>query len=460
MRSEVPSGARNILRTLADAGHEAYLVGGCVRDLLRGKQPHDWDICTSARPEETESCFADRRIIETGLKHGTVTVLEEGEPYEITTYRTEGPYSDSRRPDYVEFVSRLEADLARRDLTMNAIAMGLDGSLRDPFGGTDDIKAGLIRCVGEPAQRFQEDGLRVMRTLRFASCFGFSIEEKTSKAIHENRAMLGRVAAERINTELCKLLMGSGAVDMLRNYSDIFCQFWPQLESLIHMEQNNPWHCYNGWEHTLHAMDAVSEDLFLRLSSLLHDIGKPSCKTTGENGVDHFYGHPAAGAKVADEMLRQLRFDTRTRERVVQLVELHDVEISLREKSVRKWLGKLGPEVFFQLLEVKVADNKAQNPDMVQGRLSELAEIKAMADAIIAQRACLSLRELAVNGRDVIAAGAAPGPVIGKVLDSLLNRVVDGKVSNERGMLLSLIPGVLQDFSGEYRKTSAGEPGF
>ena len=448
MKFEIPVGAHNILHTLTDAGYEAYLVGGCVRDLLRGEQPHDWDICTSARPEETEVCFAGHHIIETGLKHGTVTVMEGGEPYEITTYRTEGPYSDSRRPDYVEFVSSLEADLARRDFTMNAIAMGLDGSLRDPFDGAGDIQTGLIHCVGDPAQRFQEDGLRVMRALRFASCFRFGIETETVRAVHQSRAMLDQVAAERINAELCKLLEGPGAADVIRNYPDIFCQFWPQLEPLVHMEQNNPWHCYDGWEHTLHAVDAVSEDLVLRLAMLLHDIGKPSCKTTGEDGVDHFRGHPAVSAKMADEMLRQLRFDTKTRERVVRLVELHDAEILLREKTVRKWLGKLGQEAFFQLLEVKVADNKAQNPAIVQNRLAELAKIKVMAESIIAQGACLSLRDLEVNGRDVIAAGVAPGPVVGKVLNNLLERVIDGETPNERDALVGFIPDVLQGFSG------------
>ena len=240
MKFEIPTGAQKILQTLTDAGHEAYLVGGCVRDLLRRVEPHDWDICTSARPEETEKCFAGCWIIETGLKHGTVTVLEDGEPYEITTYRTEGPYSDSRRPDYVEFVSSLEADLARRDFTMNAIAMGLDGSLRDPFGGAADIQTGLIRCVGEPDQRFQEDGLRVMRALRFAAVLGYEIEERTTQAIHENRHMLERVAAERIDAELCKLLVGTNVGEILRQYPDVFCQFWPQLEPLIGLEQNTP----------------------------------------------------------------------------------------------------------------------------------------------------------------------------------------------------------------------------
>ncbi|RKI71509.1 HD domain-containing protein [bacterium 1xD42-67] len=439
MRSEIPAGARRILEALTSAGYEAYLVGGCVRDLLRGVEPHDWDICTSARPEETEKCFAGQRIVETGLKHGTVTVLEEGEPYEITTYRTEGPYSDSRRPDYVEFVSSLEADLARRDLTMNAIAMGLEGDLRDPFGGEDDIGSGLIRCVGEPTHRFQEDGLRVMRALRFAAVFGYGIEARTAQAIHENCHMLERVAAERIDAELCRLLVGQHVGDVLRQYPDVLCQFWPQLGPLIGLEQNNPWHCWGGWEHTIHTVEAAPADLILRLAMLLHDIGKPACRSTDEDGIDHFYGHPAVSAKLADEMLRALRFDNRTREQVVTLVERHDVQIPLRSQAVRKWLSRLGPETFFQLLEVKRADNMGQARELVRDRLAELDALQAKAEEILAQGQCFSLKDLAVNGRDVIAAGIAPGPEVGRTLNALLERVVCGEAENQREVLLGLL---------------------
>lgn len=439
MKFEIPVGAQKILRTLTDAGYEAYLVGGCVRDLLRGVEPHDWDICTSTRPEETEACFTGQRIIETGLKHSTVTVLEEGEPYEIATYRTEGPYSDSRRPDFVEFVSSLEADLARRDFTMSAIAMGLDGSLRDPFGGAADIQAGLIRCVGEPAHRFQEDGLRGMRALRFAAVFGYEIEGKTAQAIHENRHMLEHVAAERINVELCKLLVGANVGETLRQYPDVLCQFWPELGPLVTLEQNNPWHCWGGWEHTIHAVEAAPADLVLRLTMLLHDIGKPACKSTDENRIDHFYGHPAVSAKLADEMLQGLKFDNKTRERMVTLVEYHDVQIPNRERYIRKWLGRLGPETFFQLLEVKRADGMGQAHELVKSRLSELEEMKAEAEEIIAQGQCFSLKNLAVNGRDVIAAGVAPGPEVGWVLNRLLKWVVNGEFPNDRDTLLQLL---------------------
>lgn len=439
MKFEIPDGARHILQTLNSAGHEAYLVGGCVRDLLRGVEPHDWDICTSALPEETEQCFAGQRVIETGLKHGTVTVLVGGEPYEITTYRTEGPYSDSRRPDYVRFVPNLEQDLARRDFTMNAIAMDLDGSLRDSFGGAEDIKAGLIRCVGEPDQRFQEDGLRVMRALRFAAVLGYGIEERTARAVHENRAMLDRVAAERINAELCKLLVGQKAGDVLRQYPDVFCQFWPKLDPLVTLEQNNPWHCWGGWEHIIHAVEAAPADVTLRLTMLLHDIGKPACKFTDEQGIDHFYGHPAVSAQMADEMLRALKFDNKTQERVLLLVERHDIQMPPRSQVIRRWLNRLGLEAFFQLLEVKRADNMGQAPEKVKNRLTELDEIRAKAERILAERQCLTLKDLAVDGRDVIAAGIEPGPEVGRVLEELLERVLDDGIPNNREMLLKLI---------------------
>ena len=439
MKFEIPDGARRILQTLNGAGHEACLVGGCVRDLLRGVEPHDWDICTSALPEETERCFTGLRVIETGLKHGTVMVLAEGEPYEITTYRAEGPYSDSRRPDFVRFVPNLEEDLVRRDFTMNAIAMDLQGNLCDPFGGTDDIKAGLIRCVGEPDHRFQEDGLRVMRALRFAAVFGHEIEEQTAQAVHKNRAMLDRVAAERINTELCKLLVGKGAGKVLRQYPDVFCRFWPQLGPLAALEQNNPWHCWGGWEHTIHAVEAAPADVTLRLAMLLHDVGKPACKSTDEKGVDHFYGHPAMGAQLADQMLRALKFDNKTRERVVLLVERHDAQLPPRNQVIRRWLSRLGPEAFFQLLEVKRADHMGQAPEKVKDRLTELDEIRARAEQILEERQCFTLKDLAVDGRDVMAAGAAPGPEVGRVLDGLLERVLSGEIPNERSALLNWI---------------------
>ncbi len=446
MKFDIPSGAQHILRTLTDMGYEAYLVGGCVRDMLQGVKPCDWDICTSARPEEAKICFSRQRIVETGLKHGTVTVLAEDGAYEVTTYRTEGPYSDRRRPDYVEFVSSLTSDLARRDFTMNAVAMDLEQNIQDPFGGIEDIRAGLIRCVGEPARRFQEDGLRIMRALRFGAVFGYEIEEQSAQAIHKNCHILKHVAVERINIELCKLLAGPNVGRILRQYPDVFCQFWPQLGPLAALEQNTPWHCWGGWEHTIHALEAAPDDLVLRLAVLLHDVGKPACKSTDEDGVDHFYGHPAVSAQLADQMLQTLKFNTKTREQVTSLVEHHDVQILCQERSIRRWLNRLGTEAFFQLLEVKRADNMGQNYELVKGRLALLDEIKAKAEEIILQKQCVSLKDLAVNGLDVTAAGVSQGPAVGRVLNVLLEKVLSGEFPNERESLLSLIPAIAQNF--------------
>ena len=445
MDFDIPSGAKHILRSLTAAGYEAYFVGGCVRDLLRGAAPHDWDVCTSARPEETAACFNRGRVLETGLRHGTVTVLMDSEPYEITTYRTEGPYSDNRRPDYVRFVSNLEQDLARRDFTINAIALGLDGTLRDPFGGADDIRAGLIRCVGDPARRFQEDGLRLMRALRFAAVMGFCIEDLTARAIHDHRAMLGKVAAERIRVELCKLLTGQNAGTVLRQYPDVLWQFWPELEPLAGMAQNNPWHCWDGWEHTLHTLEAAPNHVIVRLAVLLHDIGKPLCRSTDENGIDHFYGHPAVSAELAEKMLRTLKFDHAALKQVVTLVTYHDTPLPRDGKGIRRWLSRLGPEMFFQLLAVKRADNLGQTPEKAAAQLAELEKIKAEAERIVAERQCFTLKDLAVNGRDVIAAGAVPGPAIGRILHRLLDQAMSGELPNRRETLLEQIERNLHD---------------
>ena len=439
MDFEIPTGGSHILKTLTVAGYEAHFVGGCVRDLLRGVPPHDWDICTSARPEETAACFNRQQVLKTGFRHGTVTVLLDGEPYEITTYRTEGPYSDSRRPDFVRFVPDLEKDLARRDFTVNAIALGADGTLRDPYGGADDIKSGLIRCVGEPARRFQEDGLRLMRALRFSAAFGYRIEDLTAQAIHDHRAMLDKVAAERIRVELGKLLIGQNAGNVLRQYPDVLWQFWPELEPLAGMAQNNPWHCWDGWEHTLHALEAAPAETIVRLAVLLHDIGKPQCRSTDKNGIDHFYGHPAVSAELAEKLLRTLKFDRATLNRVVTLVTYHDTPLPRDSKGICRWLNRLGPEAFFQLLEVKRADRLGQAPEKAAAQLTELSRVRTEAERIVAERQCFTLKDLAVNGKDVIAAGTDPGPAVGHVLSQLLEQVLNGKLPNRRDVLLEQI---------------------
>lgn len=439
VKFDIPAGAQHVLRVLNAAGYEAYLVGGCVRDLLRGVEPHDWDICTSALPEQVQASFDGQRIVETGLKHGTVTIVVFGEPYEVTTYRTDGMYSDGRRPDNVQFVSSLTEDLARRDFTINALAMSIDGAVQDPFCGAGDIQTKTIRCVGNSDHRFNEDGLRIMRALRFGSVFGYSIEEETAQSIHRNKHMLSNVAVERINAELCKLLTGNGAGAVLREYVDVLCEFWPELRGMVGMKQHNPWHCFDVWNHTVMAVESAPCDISLRLTMLLHDIGKPQCFSLDESGVGHFYGHPAVSAKLADEMLRRLKFDNDTRSHVVELVENHDAELMPRGKIVRRWLNKLGEERLAQLLEVKRADNMAQRLEAVQDRLAQLDKVKRKINEVIATNQCFSLRDLAVDGRDIIAAGIKPGPEIGLVLNSLMDRVIDGEIPNEREVLLTEI---------------------
>lgn len=439
MKYEIPPGAVRILERLENAGHEAYLVGGCVRDLLRGAEPHDLDICTSARPEETKECFAGNRLIETGIRHGTLTVIEGGEPYEVTTYREDQGYTDGRHPDVVVFVSSLQEDLRRRDFTINAIAMDSKGNVQDPFDGQGDIQRRLIRCVGDPDRRLEEDGLRVMRGIRFAASLSYDVEGETAAALHRNRGMLKHVAAERIREEFCKLLASAGAAEILREYPDILLEFWPELRPLMEMEQRSPWHCWGGWEHTLHALEAAPEDLILRLVMLLHDIGKPSCKSTDEKGIDHFRGHQAAGAEMADKMLRALRFDNRTRREVTSLIAVHDNKLTAAESDIRRRLNRMGPEQFFRLLEVNRADKLAQNPEKAGAVLAELPLIRAKAEAVLAEQQCFTLRDLAVNGRDVLAAGAVPGKEVGRILNELLEQVLNGEVPNERGLLLDMI---------------------
>ncbi len=439
MTQPMPQEVRWVLSTLNGAGFEAYAVGGCVRDTLRGVAAQDWDLCTSALPQQVRSCFPGVRVLETGLRHGTVTLRLEGGQYEVTTFRADGPYSDGRRPDSVAFVPHLAEDLARRDLTVNAMAMDLHGGIHDPFGGQADLANRTLRCVGDPDRRFQEDGLRLMRCLRFAATLNYAIEPRTAAALERNLPMLDHVAAERIQAELSKLLLGGNCAAVLREHPAVFCRFWPQLAPLVTLEQRTPWHRWGGWEHTLHALAAAPEDLTLRLAVLLHDVGKPGSKTTDQAGQDHFYGHAKLGAQLAQAMLQALKYDNATQQRVVLLVRRHDVPIEDTEKSVRRWLGRLGPEVFFQLLELKRCDAIGQDRPHVPQRLAHIQRLRDLARQVIDQGQCFSLRDLAVDGRDVLAAGVPAGPAVGRALGELLDQVISGALPNERQALLDAL---------------------
>lgn len=438
-----PKSVRWAIGLLNAAGYEAWAVGGCVRDSVLGKEPHDWDMTTSALPAETMAVFADYPVIETGLKHGTVTVLVDGEPLEITTYRVDGSYSDGRRPDSVSFTRSLEADMARRDFTINAMAAHPEKGIVDCFGGLEDLQNGVIRCVGDPDRRFSEDALRILRAMRFSAVLGFPIEEKTADALVRIRENLRHVAMERIFSELKRMLCGKDAGRILRHFPQVLWVFLPELEPMHGFEQHNPNHLYDVWEHTVRSVEAAPADEVLRLAMLLHDIGKPACFTQDEKGVGHFYGHPMKSCDLAADILGRLRVDNDTRERVLTLVEHHDANIPVKPAAVRRWLGKLGEKGFFDLLAVKRADNLAQNL-AYRNCQSELDDLAALAKEVLAEGQCFTLRSLVVGGRDLMELGFKPGPAMGDVLNTLLEKVVEEECPNEKAALLALAKEMLR----------------
>lgn len=440
MRYNIPAGAIQIIQELKKNGHKAYLVGGCVRDLLMGREPHDWDICTSALPEQMKVCFGQHKTIETGLKHGTLTVVLGDQPYEVTTFRVDGTYSDGRHPDEVAFTSDLDEDLARRDFTINAIAMNEDGFTYDPYGGIGDIAHMIIECVGDPVERFNEDGLRIMRALRFSSTLDSRISYRTAREMHRYKENLRKVSVERIAAELMKLLTGLTPGLDIRGFHDILSVFWPEIEACVGFDQKNRHHVYDVWTHICVAIDKVdTDDVIVRLTLLLHDIGKPKCFTVDEQGRGHFYGHPPICATMADDMLRRLKFDNDTRTKVVQLVEHHDATIVPTEKCARRWLNKLGEEQFERLLAVKIGDILAHNPDTIGDRANDIYRTREVLKEVLAKQQCFSFKDLAVNGKDVIDAGVPQGPEVGKILREILDRVIDGELSNERTLLIDAI---------------------
>ena len=435
---KMPVGVRTVLGALEAAGHEAWCVGGCVRDLLLGRTPEDWDVTTDALPEETLALFGDDAA-PTGLRHGTVSVRAGGQTVEVTTFRVDGPYRDHRRPETVRFTRSLEEDLGRRDFTVNAMALDLRGTLRDPWNGRGDLAAGVLRCVGAPDRRFREDALRLLRGLRFAAALGLDIAPETAAAIHENRALLGEIAPERIQIELTKLLCGAAAPQVLREYPDVLGVFWPELLPMVGFDQRNRHHCHDVWEHTLRALAEVPGEPVLRYTVLLHDSGKPACFTLDDRGSGHFYGHPAESGRLADRLLRRLRCANGFRETVVRLVEWHDRNIPRTDRGLRRALRQLGETDLRRLLAVKRADNLAQAP-AYRATQGEIDQAEAILDRLLAEGACVSLDRLAVRGGDLLALGLR-GPAVGELLEELLDAVVDGALPNDREALLEYARG-------------------
>ena len=429
--TRVPTDVFFIIDQLEKAGHKAYIVGGCLRDLIMYNEPHDWDIATSATPEQIKTTFEGNRTIDTGIKHGTVTLVSEyGFQYEITTFRVDGAYTDNRHPDSVEFVTDLKSDLSRRDFTINALASTPWGNVIDYFGGMQDIEDKVIRCVGKPDERFAEDGLRIMRALRFASTLEFDIEKETSDSIHRNKALLDNVSKERLRVEFDKLLMGKGVKKVLQEYSDVIGQFIPEIIPCIGFEQRNPYHYLQVWEHTIEAVAQAENDIIIRLTMFFHDIGKPDAFIIGEDGVGHYYGHPEISALKTDVIMRRLKYDNDTRIRVFQLVSHHDNEIRPSKHSVRRWLSNIGHEALTQLLEVKRADAMAQVN--LGKKLEHLYLVNRALEEVLEQEDCFSLKSLAINGNDVRLLGVPQGPEIGRLLRLALDGVLAGAVENTK----------------------------
>ena len=432
---EIPKQIEEVLEKLEKAGFEAYIVGGCVRDGIMGKTAHDYDITTSAEPRETERVFSDCRVVETGIKHGTVTVLFKGMSVEITTFRVDGDYSDGRHPSEVSFSRNLEDDLARRDFTMNAIAYSPRRGIIDIYGGEADIKARVIRCVGEPEKRFSEDALRVMRALRFSSVLGFDIEEDTKSAIFLKKETLAKVSKERIFSELKQLLCGGNVKKVLLEYREVFAEIIPEIQEMFDYDQHSKYHNSMLFEHTARAVEAAPAREKMRLAMFFHDIGKPACRTTDENGEGHYYGHASKSAEFADKILRELKCDNALRVRVCEIIKYHDIPIELSHRAIKRQLSKLGGELFCDVMEAHIADDSAKQP-FTLARTETARQAIRIAEEIAQEKPCLDLKALAVNGGDLKEI-MEPSPMMGEILGELLSEVVDGTLENDKAALMA-----------------------
>ncbi len=441
MYPAIPDYVKKILTMLNQAGHEAFCVGGCVRDLLLGRTPQDWDVTTSALPEEVQTLFAPHSV-PTGLRHGTITVVTGQGSVEVTTYRRDGAYHDCRHPDKVTFTASLTEDLARRDFTVNAMALDEAGEIVDPFGGREDLRYEILRCVGDPDRRLTEDALRILRCLRFAATLSFAIDTETEKALRRHKDLLRKIAMERVREELAKLILGPAADQILLEYADVVGVVLPEILPAVGFDQHNRHHCFDVWEHSVRAMAAAPRDPVIRWALLLHDLGKPDTFTVDEAGVGHFYDHGRRSEEMAREICSRLRMDRESRDTICRLVRLHDVPITMTEKGIRRLLRKLGEEDFRRLLQIKRGDNLAQHPAYL-GRQEWLNQVEEMLNVVLREDQCFSLRQLAVKGNDLLDLGFQ-GKAVGDMLNWLLDQVVEGKIPNQRELLLELAAAEIQ----------------
>ncbi len=435
---KLPKEVEIALKLLETSGFEAYLVGGCVRDSILDIEQKDFDITTDAEPSQMLTTFQEYKVIETGLKHGTVTVIIHSVPLEITTYREDGNYSDNRRPDQVKFIKSLKEDLARRDFTMNAIAYNPETGFVDYFGGVEDIQRRVIKAVGEPDKRFREDSLRILRGLRFASVYGFEIEAETAKAMLALRELLNNISAERIAVELIKTLSGINMSRVMTEFYEVYGAVIPELLSMVGFEQQSKYHIYDVYLHSIMVTQSIENKPYFKLAALLHDIGKPITFTIDEEGIGHFYGHAEESVWIANNILTRLKFDNFTKERVLTLIQYHDSRILESDKGVKRWLNRLSPEVFFDLLELKRADKLAQNPDLVDAS-EDVDAVRSMAERILSEKQCFSLKELCVDGKDLIELGYEEGKKIGEILNLILGMVIEGELDNDKDKIVSFI---------------------
>lgn len=429
----ISNGARKALQMLRDQGYEAYCVGGCVRDMLMGNCANDFDITTNASPYEMKQVFFNECVIETGVKHGTLTVVFYGKPIEITTYRIDGEYKDSRHPETVTFSKNLKDDLSRRDFTMNALVYNDNEGVLDLFGGKEDIKNGIIRAIGDPEKRFCEDALRILRGIRFSSTLGFEIEEKTKEAMLKCAPLISKISAERITVELEKLLLGKNVKNVILKHFDILSYLIPELGKMKGFDQRTKWHIYDILEHTAIAVESAPKIPHIRLAMLLHDTGKVHSFTVDENGTGHFYGHGEKSAEIARAFLSKYKYDNFTAKEVYELVKHHDLYTEEDSVLIKKRLNRIGKERFLDLIKVQRADNMAQNPAYT--KMSYFDTLEKMIDKILNEE-CFDLSRLEINGKDLIALGVPAGKEIGVILNSLLNEVIEEKTPNEKEALI------------------------
>lgn len=443
MKMYIPENAAVIIERLMAHGFEAYAVGGCVRDSILGRTPEDWDITTSARPEQVKQIFS--RTVDTGIEHGTVTVLMDKEQFEVTTYRVDGEYEDHRHPKEVAFTANLEEDLKRRDFTINAMAYNPQTGIVDIFNGIEDLKNQVIRCVGEPGEQFDEDALRILRAIRFSAQLGFEIDGATEKAMAERVWDLKDISAERIRVELVKLLVSNHPERIHKAWElGITKVVLPEYDAIVGVAQRTPNHIYDVEEHTLIALENVPPEPILRLTMLIHDFGKPVVKKT-DAGRDIFYRHPEASAEMAKKIMKRLKFDNYTSERVCRLVKWHGLKYFPEEASVRRALNRVGKDIFEWFIEVQRADISAKNPKVVPDKLELLKKKEVVYREVIQRGDCFEVKTLAINGRDLIEAGIPQGPSLGAVLERLVEKVIDDQSLNTKDRLLELAVQVKDD---------------